>query len=118
MKNITFFLALVLCGITTVSAEVKKVYLQVEGCLRTTCRKRRMPVFASAPFNRIASLLLVAGLCHLAHAGSILVPNAGVEVYHSWVDLSQGLYSSEQVGGTRITREGGIASFSYGVTGT
>jgi hypothetical protein len=76
-----------------------------------------MKMFRSASFSKIAGFLVVAGLCQSAHAGSILVSNAGVEVYKSWVVLTQGYSSGEQVGGSRITREGETASIAYGLTG-
>ncbi len=76
-----------------------------------------MKMFRSALFIRIAGFLLVAGLCQSAHAGSILTSNAGVEVYKSWVVLTQGYSSGEQVGGAHITREGETASIAYGLTG-
>lgn len=60
----------------------------------------------------------MAGFGCVAHAGSILVPNAGVEVYRSWAAVTEGFHSLEYAGSTRIVREGGIASYSYGLTGT
>jgi hypothetical protein len=40
MKNTALFLALVISSGATASAEVTKVYLQLEGCLRTTCSRK------------------------------------------------------------------------------
>jgi hypothetical protein len=62
--------------------------------------------------------LLVGSLSPVAHAGSVLVPNAGVEVFRSWAALTEGFYSVEHAGSSRIIREGGVSSLSYGVTGT
>ena len=76
-------------------------------------------VSSSVRCVRVAKLsLLVGGLCYTAQAGSILVPNAGVEVFRSWSGLTQGFYSVEHAGSNRFVREGGISSFSYGLTGT
>ncbi len=67
--------------------------------------------------SSLTRLPLAAALCCAAHAGSILVPNAGVEVYQSWVALVEGFYSYDEVGSMRIARSGAMASFAYGLTG-
>jgi hypothetical protein len=40
MKNTALFLALMISSGATASAEVTKVYLQLEGCLRATCSRK------------------------------------------------------------------------------
>src|SRR5438067_13418278 len=86
---------------------------------KTISRGKQMKVFRSAWSIRIARLsFLLAGFCYAAQAGSILVPNAGVEVFRSWGGLTEGFSSVEHVGSSRIVREGGAFSYSYGLTGT
>jgi hypothetical protein len=77
-----------------------------------------MTVSRSAWCISVARLsLLLGGFCYAAQAGSILVPNAGVEVFRSWSEVTEGFYSVENAGSNRVVREGGISSFSYGLTG-
>jgi hypothetical protein len=57
-------------------------------------------------------------LCSLARAGSILVPNAGVEAYKSWVVYSTFRDSRSSLGGTSVGTSGLSLSTAYGVAGT
>lgn len=68
------------------------------------------------------SLVLLAGLasflCETASAGSILVPNAGVEAYRSWVLYSVFRGARFSVADTSLNASGLTITTGYGVAGT
>src|SRR5436309_2436462 len=77
-----------------------------------------MMVFKSARWNSAAVLGLAAALCGNASGGSVLVPNAGVEVYRNWAALAQGFVTNDEVGSTALIRSGAAVNWSYGLKGT
>jgi hypothetical protein len=72
--------------------------------------------------SAMRALVLLGGLssllCSTARAGSILVPNAGVETYRSWVIYSTFRDSRSSLAGTSVNTTGVSLTTGYGVAGT
>jgi hypothetical protein len=87
------------------------------------CKSRLRSLAATArpglAAKRAAALVaLPFSLCSIASAGSILVPNAGVETYRSWVVYSTVRATQSSLANTSVDSTGISLTTGYGVAGT